>query len=126
MKNLFISFCLFAIMLVAILFSLNYLNKICNNLEILSSKIEESVNNENWQQAYDESLELISIWEKDSRDICIFVHHAEIDNISSELFKLTQFAKCKTTDESLASIHFIKLTLKHICDIEKINLKNIL
>ncbi|MCS4464474.1 DUF4363 family protein [Clostridium botulinum] len=46
-------------------------------------------------------------------------NHSEIDNINIELWKLTQYVKCESEDESLASIHAVKFLLEHIMQMEK-------
>lgn len=126
MKNIVYSFTIFFAVLISIFFSINYLNKTCNNLETLDSKLENYIENASWENAYGTSLKLMADWDKYSKVISVFVNHAEIDNINNELWKLTQYSKCKNTDESLASVHVIKFYLKHIMEMEKVNIQNIL
>lgn len=54
------------------------------------------------------------------------VHHSEVDNMNNELWKLTQYTKFNNKEESLASVHVIKFLLKHIIEMERINITNIL
>lgn len=113
-------------MLLTIFLSINYLDKTCAKLVTASNQLEDTIKNDNWDKSYDLSIDLLNSWQKYSNTISIFIHHGEIDNINNELFKLTQYTKCKNKDESLASIHLIKLTIKHIREMESLSLKNIL
>jgi hypothetical protein len=126
MKNIFISFLIFICILVSIFFSINYLNYTCSSLEKVDSQLESLIESSSWENAYGTSLKLISDWEGYSKVISVFVNHAEIDNINSELWKLTQYTKFKNRDEAMASVHTIKFYLKHIEEMEKVNIQNIL
>ncbi|MGE5628697.1 MAG: DUF4363 family protein [Solirubrobacterales bacterium] len=126
MKNVLYSMVIFAILLISVFYSINYLNKSCSNLESLDTKLETLIEESSWDNAYATSLELMDDWDNYSKVITIFVNHAEIDNINSELWKLTQYTKFKNRDESMASVHTIKFYLGHIMDMEKVNMQNIL
>lgn len=126
MKNIVSSFIIFFTLLISIFFSINYLNKSCTTLENLDSKLENQIESNSWEYAYGTSLKLMEDWDKYSKVISVFVNHAEIDNINSELWKLTQYVKCRNSDESLASVHTIKFYLRHITELEKVNIQNIL
>jgi len=112
-------------MIIAMTFSLSYLNKITYNLENLNKKIETYINNQNWDEAYNAASDFSEKWEKHTNVIKLFVNHQELDNIEIELCKLTQFVKEKTPDESLANVHTLDFLLNHITNLEKINLQNI-
>ena len=107
------------------LFSLNYLNKVCNEIEIATSNLETSVNNEDWDVAKKQSIKLLNTWEKYADNIAIFIHHEEIDNVNTEVSKLSQYIEFENKDESLADIHVIKFYINHINNFEKINPQNI-
>jgi len=126
MKNIVASFIIFFALLISIIFSISYLNKTCITLENLDTKLENYIESSSWEDAYGTSLKLMEDWDKYSKVISVFVNHAEIDNINSELWKLTQYVKCKNSDESLASVHIIKFYLRHITNMEKVNIQNIL
>ncbi|WML36643.1 DUF4363 family protein [Clostridium sp. OS1-26] len=125
MKNIIISFAIFVVVMLSALFSIRYLNSVCIKLEGLSMQIENNVQSDEWNKAYDNSLKFLNEWDKYSKKVSVFTHHAEIDNINNELWKLTQYTKEKNKDESLASAHVIKFLLKHIVEMEKVNPQNI-
>ncbi|WP_246582961.1 DUF4363 family protein [Clostridium simiarum] len=126
MRNVIISFSLFIIMILAMIFSINYLNKTCDSLRDTCDKLEESISNENWDNSYEDSLKFLDDIQKNSKLISIFIDHEELDNISNELYKLTQYIKGESKEESLASLHVIKFYLNHVQELQKINIQNIL
>ncbi|MBU5591387.1 DUF4363 family protein [Clostridium sp. MSJ-4] len=108
------------------IFSINYLNKTCDSLRDTCDKLEESISNENWDNSYEDSLKFLDDIQKNSKLISIFIDHEELDNISNELYKLTQYIKGESKEESLASLHVIKFYLNHVQELQKINIQNIL
>lgn len=125
MKNIIASFALFITVMLIVVFSINYLETVCTKLEGLDVQIENNIKNDEWNKAYNNSIKFLNEWHDYSKTVSIFTHHAEIDNINMELWKLTQYTKCQTKDESLASAHVVKLLLNHIVEMEKVNSQNI-
>lgn len=126
MRNLIMSIALFFAVLLLASFSLRHLKEIENHMLRLTTRIEIEVSEKEWKDAYDSSIEFLETWEKESKIIAIFVHHEELDNINNEIWKLTQYTKCEDRDDSLASVHTLKFLIKHIINLEKINMQNIL
>ncbi|MBU5270565.1 DUF4363 family protein [Clostridium cochlearium] len=126
MKNVFISFIIFISMLFSILFSVKYLNQVYSNINSLNLQLENHIVTEDWENSY-KLIQSIDInWSDYSRKLFMFVNHQEIDSISSELKKLSQYILCENKDESLASLHSINFFLKHIVHLEEISIENIL
>lgn len=125
MKNYIVSFLIFIVLIICICFSINYLDKSCTKLKSTSENIENVIDEGDYGSSYNLSIKLMDDWQKYSDVISIFTDHLEIDNINSEIWKLTQYTKCRNRDESLASIHNIKLMLKHIMELENVNIKNV-
>lgn len=125
MKNVVISIIIFVALLFGMFFSLNYLSSMCNDLAKLGDKIEDEIAKENWKEAYDSSMNLTNEWKDHCDIISFFVHHQEIDNIDNELWKLSQYTKCQTKDESLASVHVVKFFINHIKNLENLSIQNI-
>lgn len=125
MKSIATSFAIFIVIIISILLSTSYLDKVCTKLQSLNIQIERDIDKNDWNKAYDNSIIFLKQWDNYSKKISVFVDHEEIDNINNELWKLTQYTKSKNKDESLASNHVVKFFLNHISDMEKINLQNI-
>lgn len=125
MKGVITSLTIFFVMLIGIFFSINYLNKVCAKLEVSAVQIEKDIDAHSWDNAYNDSLNFLKDWDKYSHKISIFSDHVEIDNVNNEIWKLTQYTKCKNEEESSASAHALKFLLKHIADREKVNSENI-
>lgn len=126
MKNVFISFLIFVSMLFSIIFSVNYLNQIYSNINSLNLQLESYVIAEDWGNSHKIINTIDTTWSDYSSKLFMFVNHQEIDIISSELKKLSQYILCKNKDESLASLHSVNFFLKHIVHLEEISIENIL
>ena len=125
MKNVIIACTLFLVMVGSMIFSLTYLNKVCSNIEKITDTLEEQIIAEQWDKANKTSTYLLEEWKDHGKVIPIFVNHTEIDAINSETLKLTQYVRCKTTEEALASTHAVKFYLDNIKSLQKINIQNI-
>lgn len=125
MKKIVISVSVFLIMISGMVYSISYLSKVTKNLVSLGDTLEKQVEKEQWKEAYKSSMELTEKWKKYCTILSIYVHHAEVDNIDNELWKLSQYTKTENKDESLASIHVVKFFFNHISSMEKINIQNL-
>ncbi|WP_315121034.1 DUF4363 family protein [uncultured Clostridium sp.] len=126
MRNVFISFFIFFCMVLGMIFSLNALDRIYGDLDNLNSKLEQSIEKEDWGNSNLLINEISEKWYKDCNKLYIFLNHNEIDNINSELNKLTQYVKYNNKEESMASLYVIKFFFQHTLDLEKISYQNIL
>jgi hypothetical protein len=125
MKNVVISLIMLIIMVIGITFSLKYLNKVSHDLGKLNDEIEQYITEDNWDKAYKSSIDYTEKWENYSKKVKLFIDHQEMDKIEIELFKLPQYIKEMTKDESLASVHVLKSLVDHISELEKVNIQNI-
>lgn len=126
MKNAWISFTLFLLLLVGMYFSLKYLQNTCAKIQAESEKLEELILDEKWEEADKLSNDLYYYWEEKSMVLSIFVNHIDIDELNNEILKLTQYVRTKSKDESLASTHAVKFYTKGILNLQKITIQNIL
>lgn len=126
MKNVVISLILFTIMVIGIAFSLNYLRKVTDDLGRLNDEIEQNITDSNWDKAYESSIKYTEKWNDYSEKLKLFVDHQEMDKIETELWRLLQYIKEKSKEESLASIFVLKYLVDHISELEKVNIQNIL
>lgn len=125
MKNLIASFVIFFVLIISMIFSINYLNKRIDHYTKKVNYMEDVISKESWDEAYKASMEFIKEWDKDSETVSVFINHTHVDSINSELLKLTQYIKYKDKSESLALIHEIKFLIEEILDVEKVTLANV-
>ena len=125
MKTIYISVTLFCIMLIFIIFSINYLDKVCSKLDTINISMDKNIKEAAWEKADVDSLMFLKEWESSSHKVSLFVDHKEMDSINTEFWKLTQYINGRNKDESLASNKVIKFFIEHINKMEKINIQNI-
>jgi hypothetical protein len=125
MKNVYIAFGLFIIMLLAIFISTNAINRKCVHLQNLNSQLESYILKENYEDAYDLSLTYITEWKKSSSFLSVFLHHEDLNFIDSEILKLTQYMKIRDRAEGLATVHVLKYLVNHIKTHEEVSISNI-
>ena len=125
MRNAYISFCLFLIMIIAIFFSINVINQRCNHLQDLNSTLESYILKEDYKAAYNLSLDYIDLWKRDSKFLTLYIHHEDLDHVDNEVLKLTQYIKIRDKSEALATVHVMKYLVDHIKAHEKVSISNI-
>jgi len=125
LKNIWISLSIFIAMIIGIFFTLDYINSVCKEVEDKSVELEYLINAEKWQEADKLSNELYYKWISKAKIMSIFVNHGEIDALNNEILKLTQYVKCKSKDEALASNHTVKFYSKSIADLQRVTFSNI-
>jgi len=75
MRNMIISFSLFVVMILTMIFSIGYLNKTCKSLLEDCDKLEEDIAAENWNDIYEDSIDFLHKVQKDSKPLSIFIDH---------------------------------------------------
>ncbi|MDV3426302.1 MAG: DUF4363 family protein [Bacillota bacterium] len=125
MKNIFVPFILLIMLMLLIILPPRYLNKICGSLTDEADDIELLVSNEDWNDSYILSVQLLDSWQDNKKVFSIFAPHDEIDDIDMEIYKLSQYVKCRDKTESLASIHLIKFLVNHLNELNKVSIQNI-
>lgn len=125
MKNMIFTCIIFFSMLFILFFASKYIILTCDKLLDVSSKIEENIVNDNWDESYMLSFELLNIYEGHIANLTLFLNHTDFDNIYSEIIKLSQYSKCENKDEALSSIHVVKTLISHVKELESITVGNI-
>jgi len=125
MKNILIPLTLFVAMIGGMIYSISSLSNTCTSMSTTNINLEKLVVEERWDEANIVAEKLMDEWNLHSKKICIFVNHREIDNIHSEISKLTQYVNYHNKDESMASIYAIKFLFEHIVNLERVELENI-
>lgn len=125
MKNMIFTCIIFFLMLFILFFASKYIILTCDKLLDVSSKIEENIVDDNWDESYMLSFELLNIYEGHIANLTLFLNHTDFDNIYSEIIKLSQYSKCESKDEALSSIHVVKTLINHVKELESITVGNI-
>ena len=125
MKNAYISFCLFIIMIIGIFLSINMINLRCDQLQDLNSTLESYILKEDYKAAYKLSLDYIAQWKRDTKFLTLYIHHEDLDHVDNEILKLTQYIKIRDRSEGLATVHVMKYLIDHIKSHEKVSISNI-
>ncbi|GCD12940.1 DUF4363 family protein [Clostridium tagluense] len=125
MKNVYLAFSLFIIMIIGIFLSINTINQSCANLQDLNCTLESYILKENYKDAYNLSLDYIDQWKRDSKFLTIYIHHEDLDHVDNEVLKLTQYIKTRDKSEALATVHIMKYLVDHIKFHEKVSISNI-
>ncbi len=125
MKNMIATCIIFFLMIFILFFASKYIVLTCDKLLDVSSKIEENIVNDNWDESYMLSFELLNIYEGHVANLTLFLNHTDFDNIYSEIIKLSQYSKCKNKDEALSSIHVVKTLINQVKELESISIGNI-
>ncbi|WP_300261947.1 DUF4363 family protein [Clostridium sp.] len=126
MKNTIISSLIFFLLLISVLFFNSKLIDVCDKVNDYSNKIENSLNKGDFYKAYEESLILSNFLEENYVSLSLYINHEQLDNLSKEILSLTQYIKTEDDSNALSSVHIIKSYTKHIKDIHKVNIGNIL
>ncbi|MEG0308246.1 MAG: DUF4363 family protein [Clostridium sp.] len=125
MKSMITTFIMFFAMLFLLFFASKYIVLTCDKLLDVSSKIETNIVDDNWDESYMLSFELLNIYEGHIANLTLFLNHTEFDNIYGEVIKLSQYTKCENKDEALATIHVVKTLINQVRQMESVNIGNI-
>lgn len=125
MKNTTTSIILFLIMLAFVFYSHTVLINICNDINEKCLQIETCLNQKDWEKAYNLAISVKQNVEKHSTVISVYTNHTDINNLSNEVLKLTQYTKVHDNAESLASVHLVKYTSDAIKELQDVSIKNI-
>ncbi|WP_461613720.1 DUF4363 family protein [Clostridium sp. Marseille-QA1073] len=125
MKKVILPFMLFLAMLVGLYYSTKYTNNTCDKLLEIAYETESSIAFEQWDNAYINSMALLTSYEKDMSIVTLFLNHEELDIIYNEALKLTQYTKEEDKTHSLSSIHLVKSLIEGIKEGQKITLRNV-
>lgn len=125
MKNMFGTAIIFFLMLIFLFFASKYITLTCDKMLNVTYEIENNLVNDNWDESYILSFELLNIYEGHVSNLTLFLNHFDFHGIYNEIIKLSQYTKCETKDEALASIHVLKSLLNEVKEMESVTISNI-
>lgn len=126
MKNTILSIGLFIILFICLFFADKSLVSTCNEVATKCEEIEILLNNKDNDKAYEQSVDLLRLMEKDGSIASIYVNHLDYDGLINESLRLCIYIKAKNPGEALASLHVLRYGARNMKDIQKTNLKNLL
>lgn len=125
MKNMIGTTIIFIIMLTFLFFASKYITLTCDKMLDVTCEIEDNLVNDHWDESYMLSFELLNIYEGHVTNLTLFLNHFDFHNIYNEIIKLSQYTKCETKDEALASIHVLKALINEVKEMESLSVGNI-
>lgn len=126
MKNTIISFITLFILLFFVFIGNNNLNSLCDDSLKLSNEIQLTLDNNNWDDALEKSLELKKVMSNGFKKVSIYINHQDIDTLNTETVKLINLIKIQDLPNSLSCLDTIKCLAEYIKELQRINLTNIL
>ena len=126
MKNAIISIILFITVMASVFFLNKSLINLCDSIEKKSEELEITLTNGDFETAYLQSLELLSLIEENNFITSVYVNHQDFDSLTDEAVKLSIYATYEDYAESHASLHAMKYNAKHIKRLQIPTLENIL
>ena len=126
MKNTYISFILFSL-LIAVLFFLNYkFTDLCDEIVLSCDDIEVLLNDYDEESAYEKSVNLLNLITEKADIPAIYLNHVDYDLIKNDFLKLSLYIRGDDRAESLATLHALRSTAQHLKELQSPNLKNLL
>ncbi|CUQ18114.1 hypothetical protein BH721_06890 [Clostridium baratii] len=126
MKNTIVSIILFITVIGFVSFAHNELIDLCDAINMDSERIEELINEDNWDKAYEESVSLLSKLKDESLVSSMYINHVELDQLVDNTVLVTVNVKCKSKNDALASLHVVKYNSNRIKEMQNPKLRNIL
>ena len=126
MKNTILSIGLFIILFICLFFADKSLVSTCTEVYVKCEEIEISLNTQDNDKAYIQSIDLLRFIEKEGCIASIYVNHVDYDCLINESLRLSIYIKEKDYGEALSSLHVLRYGARNMKDIQKTNLKNLL
>ena len=92
--------------------------KTCENLE-------ELINEESWEAAYEVANKFHNKIDKKTSEMGLYLNHQQVDDITHELYGVTQYIKAEEKADALAGVHSIKHSAKVVKELQKFSIENI-
>ena len=120
MKNAIISVIIFFGLLIGIFFLNNSVIDLCDSIKYKTDDMEVILLNEDYDEAYDKAVELLSYLQENDFIASIYTNHQDFDALRHEAVRL-----CLYIGEAYSSLHFIKYSAQTIKHLQSVTLGNI-
>ena len=125
MRNTIISILIFLSLIIFVTYANNSLSKLCNEIIDTSALIETMIDNNDWNEAYIASLNIIDKIDDKNLLSSIYLNHCDFDNVMNEAIKLSLYVKSGDPSESLVSTNLLINLASTIKELHKTTFKNI-
>lgn len=125
MKNAVISVIIFLGLLIGVFFLDNSVVNICDSIQYKADDMEIILLNEDYEEAYNKSVELLNYLYENDLIPSIYTNHQDFDLLRHEAAKLCMYISKNDIGEAYASLHFIKSGAQTIKHLQAVTLGNI-
>ena len=125
MKNIAIASILFIILIALMVASNSKTQSFLDEIVKTCENLEELINDESWEEAYDVANKFHKRIDKKTSELGLYLNHQQVDEITHELYGLTQYIKEKEKADALAGVHSIKHSAKVVKELQKFSIENI-
>ncbi|EMU55706.1 MULTISPECIES: DUF4363 family protein [Clostridium] len=125
MKNAIISVIIFFGLLIGIFFLNNSVIDLCDSIKYKTDDMEVILLNEDYDEAYDKAVELLSYLQENDFIASIYTNHQDFDALRHEAVRLCLYISKNDIGEAYSSLHFIKYSAQTIKHLQSVTLGNI-
>lgn len=125
MKTTITSCSLFLVLLSFIIYSDYRFDNLCNNIDKQCLDIIEHIEDNNYSQAYAETIEIINQLEDSNLIASVYINHNDYDVLNIEAIRLSTYLYTEDRSNSLTTAFLLKKYTKDINDLSSVHIKNI-
>lgn len=125
MKTTITSCSLFLVLLSFIIYSDYRFDSLCNNIDKQCSDIIEHIEDNNFSQAYAETIEIINQLDDSNLMASVYINHNDYDVLNIEAIRLSTYLYTEDRSNSLTTAFLLKKYTKDINDLNSVHIKNI-
>lgn len=125
MRNTIISILMFASLLGFVFYANNKLVDLCNYVEQGSIEVEDLIKNEQWEDAYKYSLDIMEYISDKTLLTSIYINHCDFDNLSDEALELSIYVDSEDSTEALVAANSLKIFAENLKKLHETNIQNI-
>lgn len=125
MKNAVISIIVFVSLLLSIFFLNKSVLNLCDDIKSMTNEIEVLLSDDDKENAYLKSLDLLEYLHKKDLITSVYVNHTDFDSMRYETSRLCIYIKENDKREANASLHVIKYQAETVKHLQKVGMDNI-
>lgn len=126
MRNALLSILIFIFTMFCVYILNNSILALCDDIKLETETIELEITAGEYEEAYNKSLQLLTLIEEKNLLTSIYLSHQEFDNLLNEAVKLSTYLVHGDEIEAHASLHLLKHNTEHLKKLQIPSLENIL